>query len=132
MDTVKTVKVLYIQTLRQFYGVGVSVFVRTSRCMYRIGGSVIVMVTLVERSNLVIELIVGMCVYLRFKFAGHLLLCFCVRSELVTEVFAEGLFVTDLCALCQCLLELMSRILHLVSLYILSFIWLLVDFICFR
>ena len=42
--------------------------------MYRIGGSVIVMVTLVESSNLVIKLIMGICGYLRFKFA-QLLVC---------------------------------------------------------
>jgi len=46
--------------------------------MYHIRGSVIVMVTLVESSNLVIKLIIGMCVYLWFKFAGWLIVCVCV------------------------------------------------------
>jgi len=50
MDTVKTVEVVYIQTLHPFYGTIVTVYWRTSRFMYRIRGSVIVMVTLVERS----------------------------------------------------------------------------------
>jgi hypothetical protein len=86
--------------------------------MYHIGGSVIVTVTLVERSNVVIKLIIGMCGYLRFKFAGQLLVWVCARSELVTEVCTEEQVVMELCALCQCFLELASRILHLVGLYI--------------
>jgi hypothetical protein len=57
--------------------------------MYHIGGSVLVMVTLVEGSYLVIKLTIGMCVYLRFKFAGRLIVYVCMWSELVTEVCAE-------------------------------------------
>jgi hypothetical protein len=58
----------------------VSVYRRTSGCMYRIGGSVMVIVTLDERSNLVIKLIMGMCMYLRLKFAGQFA---CVRLRMV-------------------------------------------------
>ena len=82
--------------------------------MYLIGDSVIVMVTLVECSSLVTKLIMGMCGYLQFKFAGWLLVCVCTRSELVTEVCTEEQVVMELCALCQCFLELAYRILHLV------------------
>ena len=92
--------------------------IRRTPCMYLIGDSVIVMVTLVECSSLVTKLIMGMCGYLQFKFAGWLLVCVCTRSELVTEVCTEEQVVMELCALCQCFLELAYRILHLVWLYI--------------
>jgi len=69
----------------------------------------------------------GMCVYLRFKFVGRLLVCVRVWPELVTEVYTAEQVVTELRAVCRCLLVLLYRILHWCLIVHLSFIWLLIS-----
>jgi hypothetical protein len=70
--------------------------------MYRIGDSVTVMVTLAERSNLVIKLIMVMCMYLRFKFTGQFIIipndsCHSHEHKLVAIIYlTNGMETCDL------------------------------------
>ena len=76
MDTVKFVGFIYFNSVSVFGG-WLWPNVRTFRCIYRIGGSVMVLVTLVHRGNLRIKLITRMYRYLRVRLQD---VCLCTSA----------------------------------------------------